>query len=442
MADLTDLSQTAVFLAALWAVGLFFTLVYSQLIGEIVVGAVLGPPVLNWVAQEEGIKLVGEVGLVLLVMEGGLSVQLGRLRKIGLVAIAIAVTGTLLPVFLGWGLMAAFGMGGLEGIAAGTALSSTSIGMATRMLQDAGQLQSYLGGLICVAAMVDDVLSLVILAVLGELQNDGDKSGNDRAWSIVKPIVVSVAFILLGLVFVNATPKVLARGIPRVPSAHVKTVLVCSMLFVTAGLSLAAGFAGSTHLLGAFVGGMAFAQVSGTMEAWLEFHHLTDWLVSIFFASIGFSIPVSELFDPESLGLGLLYTLPAFFGKFVTGLFLCNWTNAKVVGFAMVGRGELGFKIAQEAFEDDILTKQSFAISVWALLLATLMSPFLMRRALAAKLRQEADDPHEASSGDDPSGGQRCQENGLEADGDALDQGRVHARSGNGNGTPSSVSAV
>eukprot|EP00051_Salpingoeca_urceolata_P013822 m.174921 g.174921 ORF g.174921 m.174921 type:complete len:200 (+) comp17908_c0_seq3:116-715(+) len=169
MADLTDLSQTAVFLAALWAVGLFFTLVYSQLIGEIVVGAVLGPPVLNWVAQEEGIKLVGEVGLVLLVMEGGLSVQLGRLRKIGLVAIAIAVTGTLLPVFLGWGLMAAFGMGGLEGIAAGTALSSTSIGMATRMLQDAGQLQSYLGGLICVAAMVDDVLSLVILAVLGEV---------------------------------------------------------------------------------------------------------------------------------------------------------------------------------------------------------------------------------------------------------------------------------
>ena len=128
--------------------------------GEIVVGMLLGPsglvPTLPGYAVR-AVFLVGEMGLVLLVMEGGLSVDVPSLRRVGVVACVIAVAGTALPIALGTAFMVAAGFDATTGVVAGTALSSTSIGMATRLMATFDELSTPLGALVCVAATVDDV---------------------------------------------------------------------------------------------------------------------------------------------------------------------------------------------------------------------------------------------------------------------------------------------
>ena len=161
-----------------------------------------------------------------------------------------------------------------------------------------------------------------------------------------------------------------------------------SLLSLTLALSMGAGYAGTTHLLGAFAAGMAFSRVPGVALLWTEHGEVTEWLASLFFASMGFVIPVGELFDPVSLGYGLLFTIPTVLGKLVTGAFAGGLADSLVVGTAMVGRGELGFVMVDEARGEDLLSVRPFVATVWALLLATLMSPFMMRAALGWKVRE------------------------------------------------------
>ena len=130
-------------------------LVHAPLVGEIVVGLLLGPSGANFIPEPDGVVLLGNLGLCVLVMTGGLSIDVDALAHVGPVAIAIAVTGTLLPIALGCAFMTAAGYSPAVGVAAGTALSSTSIGMATNTMAAANALHTRIGSLVCVAAMID-----------------------------------------------------------------------------------------------------------------------------------------------------------------------------------------------------------------------------------------------------------------------------------------------
>ena len=207
-ASLRDLALLAVTLAALVAGGWAAKRVDAPLVGEIVVGMLLGPsglvPTLPGYAVR-AVFLVGEMGLVLLVMEGGLSVDVPSLRRVGVVACVIAVAGTALPIALGTAFMVAAGFDATTGVVAGTALSSTSIGMATRLMATFDELSTPLGALVCVAAMVDDVLSLVILAIISEgLGGTSEGGGESRALAAATPALVSVAVVAVAALFVRA----------------------------------------------------------------------------------------------------------------------------------------------------------------------------------------------------------------------------------------------
>jgi Kef-type K+ transport system membrane component KefB len=109
---------------------------------------------------------------------------------------------------------------------------------------------------------------------------------------------------------------------------------------------------------------------------------VATWTARLFFASIGFTIPVRELFSVEALYFGLLLTLIAIASKVATGIF--EWDDKWAIGWAMVGRGELGFVMAEEAFRNDLTSKLTYSVTVWALLLATLLSPVAFRKALSS----------------------------------------------------------
>ena len=401
-ASLRDLALLALTLAALVAGGWAAKRVDAPLVGEIVVGMLLGPsglvPTLPGYAVR-AVFLVGEMGLVLLVMEGGLSVDVPSLRRVGVVACVIAVAGTALPIALGTAFMVAAGFDATTGVVAGTALSSTSIGMATKMMATFDELSTPLGALVCVAAMVDDVLSLVILAIISEgLGGTSEGGGEARALAAATPALVSVAVVAVAALFVRAVPAAMARVTPKAPSARRDAFALAAMLTLTLASTVASGTAGSTHLLGAFAGGMAFATAEGAAEAWAANERVNAWLYSVFFLSVGFRIPTRDMFQLGGFGLGIGYAVPAIVGKLVTGFVVGgDVRKALVVGWAMVGRGELGFVMAHSALENGLVAERPYVACVWALLAATLASPMCMRGALLRWKRR--DEAHARSSG-------------------------------------------
>ena len=402
-ASLRDLALLAVTLAALVAGGWVAKRVDAPLVGEIVVGMLLGPsglvPSLPG-SLVSAVFVVGELGLVLLVMEGGLSVDVPSLRRVCVVACLIAVAGTTLPIALGTAFMVAAGFDATTGVVAGTALSSTSIGMATRLMATFDELSTPLGALVCVAAMVDDVLSLVILAIISEGlggksdASDASNAASASALAAAKPALVSVAVVAVAALFLRAVPAAMRLATRHVvPPAHRDAFALAAMLALTLASTVASGAAGSTHLLGAFAGGMAFASVDGAADAWAANERTHAWLYSVFFLSVGFRIPLRDVFEAAGFGLGIGYAAPAVLGKLVTGFVGSGGDvrKALVVGWAMVGRGELGFVMAQSALENGLIAERPYVACVWALLIATLMSPVFVRGALLRWKRRHRD---------------------------------------------------
>ena len=287
-AYLVDIARLALTLAALALGGRLGALIDAPLVGEILVGMLLGPDGAGFVPENSAVVLVGDFALCLLVMEGGLSIDVGALKSVGPIAFAIAVSGTMLPIALGVAYMSACGYGVMAGVAAGTSLSSTSIGMATKVLQTLGELTSPLGNLVCVAAMVDDVLSLVILAVVSNVEGDNQGGGRDVAWMTSRPILASVGVGVLGAGLAVAIPRVAAMNRASAPGGKTPIAntiankiagtlfptaddaVVWAMLGLSFGVVVAAGAAGSTHLLGAFVGGAIFPGVLVSLEGLVQ----------------------------------------------------------------------------------------------------------------------------------------------------------------------------
>ena len=134
------------------------------------------------------------------------------------------------------------------------------------------------------------------------------------------------------------------------------------------------------------MGGVSFASVPRVVEAFEAYvPPVSAWTSRIFFASIGFAVPATELFSAEALGYGALLTAIAILTKVVTGVF--EWESKFSVGWAMVGRGELGLVMAEEAFRTGLTDELTFAATVWALLIATLISPLIFRQLVANAAR-------------------------------------------------------
>jgi Kef-type K+ transport system membrane component KefB len=400
--------QVSLFAFLVWAAGSTFDLIgLPALVGEIICGMLIGPEALDVVPYADAFILIGQIGLVLLVLEGGLHIELSTLKNIGPKAFCIAFAGTTLPVLLSWGILPAFDQFSTkEGLIAGTSLSSTAIGMAAKLMQDMKMLDTSMGQLIMCAAMFDDVLSLILLAMISSAAG-GESSENEAGWgptegtmAVLLPLISSVIFIIVttGISFLMPTAVRWVRENPAkgLNQAQWRVGLLLWVLGNTAALIAVAFYARTTFLLGAFMAGVAFASVPETLEAWDDhMPPLTAWSSRVFFATIGFEVPVKALVQADSLAFGALLTAIAMATKVCTGVF--DWENKWMIGWAMVGRGELGFVMAEQAYSDALTSKLTFSVTVWALLLSTLISPVVFRYILSRQKRADAAD----DAGDD-----------------------------------------
>lgn len=201
--------------------------------------------------------------VMLFVVESGLSVSMDEVRSVGPRAAVAAASGVVAPVALTVAaLSGAFGTDFTDSLAAGAALAPTSLGFSAQLLTEAGQLATPLGQFICTAAVVDDVLSLCLLAEVRALR------GSPGAWDLVVPMVASLASLVIGVALALLLPRRLSRALDALRPAHRPACTTLAVLVLAAGAASAASAAGSSDLLGCFVAGLAFSAVPGARAAW------------------------------------------------------------------------------------------------------------------------------------------------------------------------------
>jgi len=384
------------------------------LVAEILVGLLFHS--MDWFPPDflEAFKALGYVGLLLMIFDGGVHMDLSMLRKIGGRAFLLAVSGCFAPVIMIW-LVYQYGFGYemLPSIAAGTALSSTAIGFTVQVLNDNGILQDRLGQLIMAGAMLDDVISLVLLAMLGGMGGPGGLG----VMTILTPLLASAGVMVIGyglrsfFVCVDRKTGLTDRLTPdEVVQVERKRVIIyiLAMLLGAVGVVWVAETIQSSYLLGAFMAGMLATTWPHFQETWDELAEpVLPWLCRCFFAcTVGFSVP-AEALGSGSAPLILVTILIAFVSKFITGFLATGCRDPKFVaytfqvGTAMVGRGELGFVQIQTAMTEGILgptrtpaeklmVQNAFGAIVWALLIASLVGPVLFRLTLKMKPKDAA----------------------------------------------------
>lgn len=301
----------------------------------------------------------------------------------------IAIVGSILPIGLGIVIaIILFGTGDIKAaIAAGCSFGPTSLGIALNILRSGGVLNTPVGQLIVSAAVIDDMIALIVLSQLESLTGTIDAAG------ILIPVISAVAYLCIGgYIAIFVAPGIINKHIlTKFDEAQHGKVELAIMFGIVIGLMPATYYAKASYLMGCFVAGLAFCTSHELHAAFVrQFKRLLQWLMRIFFAaSIGFQVPIKDLFQGEVIAQGLFFTI-ALLGKLAVGFMVPNFTQAAsftnwhlrdclITGFSMAAEGEFAFVIAVFSVENGLIDKDQYASVVLAVLLSTIIPPFLLR---------------------------------------------------------------
>jgi Kef-type K+ transport system membrane component KefB len=255
-----DLWYAIVYLAAIWTFGFLSEklLFMPALVGQIFAGIVCGPELLKIVSQpyDQAFVLLGEIGLVLLVIEAGVDIDVMTLKLIGKRGVIIAVIGSIMPIAIGLCIAFILGADTRAAIAAGASFGPTSLGIAMNILRSGKIINTPTGQLIVAAAIIDDMIALIILSQLGGLV------GDITAASVAVPIVSALAFLIIGgYAALFIIPGILERFVFRsksMVSERRGKIGLTVMFILVIGMMQATHYTKSSHLMGAFIAGLVF----------------------------------------------------------------------------------------------------------------------------------------------------------------------------------------
>lgn len=367
-----------ILLAAKLGDELFKRLGQPGIVGEILAGVLIGPSVLGWVAPEEVFQVFAELGVVFLLFWVGLETRLSDMRAVGASATAVGVLGVVFPFAGGLALGFALGDGTAEAIFLGVALVATSVGITSAVLIELGVLQSAAARTILGAAVIDDVLALLLLAVATGLADNGGLDLGDLALVLGISLAFVAFFALIGTRVTQRWPRMLHA--PRFSeSPLLPAVLVCL------GLAALAAKVGLAAVIGAFLAGMIVAETRDQHPIEREVQPLYAFFPPFFFVFIGAELDLGSLADGSALALFAGITALAVVTKG-----LGAWLGARrlaprerrIVALGMIPRGEVGIIVAGIGASAGVIGDRRFAVIVAMSVATTLIAPPLLRRAL------------------------------------------------------------
>jgi len=355
-------------------------------VGELIGGFVVGPHALGLVTPGDTAIAFAELGVVVLLFTVGLEVRTDQLFAVGRPAILTALIAMVLPIVAGFVLAMAVGQDTMASVFVGLALAATSIGITSRVLRDMGVLSATFARVVIAAALVDDILALVLIG-LASGAAEGDLSA-----STVLVGVAGGGLVLLGFAAARR-----ARGLPR----HVftwplfaDTPLVPAVLLMLA-TALLAVWVGLAAIIGAFVMGLIIAETEAAEELERDFRPLASVFTPFFFAVTGAELDLAAILHPDIALLVVALVVIGVITKAVGGLVgaweIGRW-QAATVGFGMVPRGEVGIVVANLALVAEVVDDSLFSAIVVAVLLTTVIAPYLLAYSIPRAVRESEGD--------------------------------------------------
>ncbi|YAF93912.1 MAG: cation:proton antiporter [Nodularia sp. CChRGM 3473] len=333
-------------------------------------------------SQSEIISVLAELGVIILLFEIGLESDLKELTKVGYQAAIVACVGVAVPFAAGTaGLILLFHAPVIPAIFAGAALTATSIGITSKVLSEIGQLKSREGQIIVGAAVIDDILGIIVLAVVASLAKTGEVDIFNVIYLIVSATVFLIGSILLGKYFnqsfVAIANKLQTRGNLIIPAF----IFAFFMAFLGNAIHLEA-------ILGAFAAGLVLDETDKRKELDQQVKPIADILVPIFFVTVGAKVDLGVL-NPvipenrEGLIIATFLIVIAIIGKIVTGwsVFGQSGINRLAIGVGMIPRGEVGLVFAGIGAASGTLDKPLQAAIIIMVILTTFLAPPFLRFA-------------------------------------------------------------
>ncbi len=342
-------------------------------LGEILAGALFGPSVLGLVQPNEFLTILGEIGVILLLLEVGMEMDLRDLLQVGRASLSVAVTGILLPIALGFGALTIAGYSPSSSFFLGAALTATSVGITARAFGDLRALATLNARIVIGAAVADDVLGLILLTVVARVA----EGGSLNAQSILTIIGVALGFLILATAAGSLlVPRLLSvvHSRTRSPGMLLTCALVTTLVFAEF-----ASLANLAPIVGAFVAGLSIGKSRHAERVANDLAPLGHLFIPVFFFLIGANADVGAFKEPKVIAIGAILSVVGLVSKLGAG-----WAardpraDHLLIGIGMIPRGEVGLIFATIGLQTKVLDKDLYLALIVAVLITTLVTPPLL----------------------------------------------------------------
>ena len=360
-------------------------------IGQLLVGILIGPAVLGWVHNNAFMHTFSEIGVIILMFIAGLESDLGMLKKYFKPALAVAFSGVVFPVVLIYFFGKLFHFSFEQAIFLGVTFSATSVSISVEVLKELKRLKSKEGTTILGAAVIDDIISVIILSVLVSMFSNVAKAqgGHHSSNLWMSFLLDALYFVMIFFLFEWIAPKMMRLG------EHLKVASSVTLMSIVLCLGMAwlAEQVGLSDVVGAFFAGVAIAQTPYKQEVDSNIEPIGYAVfIPVFFVSIGLNMTFKGFFDDlifiVSLTILALITkwLGCGLGAKVLGM---NYDSMNIIGSGMVSRGEMALIIAQIGYEAHLLSSEYYSGVIFVIILTTFAAPFMLKAAIKRQMRNE-----------------------------------------------------
>jgi Kef-type K+ transport system membrane component KefB len=382
----------AIFVAAKVMGEIFERLSLPAVLGEILAGAALGPYAIGWIQPSDTSQSVAEVGAIFVLFSAGLETSPNDLIRVGRKALLVAVAGVVAPFVLGFSYMKLRGDATTEAIFVGAAMVATSVGITARVLGDLGVLATRTAKIILGAAVFDDILGMVLLAIVAGLASTGGLH-----WLHLGVLIGEATGFAVFMIFV--APRIVRRVHPKMERLSTQNAPLVVALAICLFLSWLAAKIGMAAIIGAFFAGLMLADYAPRWGLLERVGGITEFLAPYFFFTIGSRLNL-RLFSGDVLIAAIIVSLLAIVSKLLgCGLPLVRegWPTVLRVGVGMMPRGEVALIVALVGLQSQIVALSTYAIVVFMTAVTTLLAPSLLRYLFRSQRWQEQES-HGAAS--------------------------------------------
>lgn len=353
-----------------------------QVVGALLAGLILGPAVFNIIKETDFIRQLAEVGVIVLLFNAGLESNLSEFKKSGKTSFIVAVMGVIIPLIGGTILAYCINHGKVENVSAfvqnifiGSVLTATSVSITVETLRELGKVSTSVGNIIVGAAIIDDVLGMLVLTIITSLAGS--------SVSVIKVIVKIVGFFIFSIIVGIITYKLFNKWVDKYDIDKRRFVIVSFVICLLLSFS-AEEFFGVADITGAYIAGLVLSSNKETIYITKRFETLSYILLSpVFFASVGLNVKLPDL-NGEIVIITIALIVVAILTKIIgcgLGAKLCGYNNMESIqiGSGMITRGEVTLIIASKGLALGLMSSYFLTPVILMVVFTSIFTPILLK---------------------------------------------------------------